>query len=100
MYQATRPLGRSALSMRHLYRGQFAKVFFFLAFLDALSRFLIKQLRNSGGPAFVGEILHDDGLLVSALTQDQGVPYFNFTAGFGAIAVDADFAAFDGFVGE
>ncbi len=57
-------------------------------------------LRQGGGNTAVAQILYGNEILLFAPPDGQNIPLFKVAAGLDPVAVELDFAAFDGITGE
>ncbi len=57
-------------------------------------------LRQRGGNTTVAQVLYRDQVFFITTPDGQAIPFFQAAAGFDPVAIDLDFAAFDGFTGK
>ena len=57
-------------------------------------------LRQRGGNTALAQVLYRDQVFFFTTPDGQAIPFFQATAGFNPVALDPDFATFDGFTGN
>jgi hypothetical protein len=57
-------------------------------------------LRQRGGNTTVAEVLYRDQVFFFTTPDGQAIPFFHAAARFDPVAIDLDFAAFDGITGK
>jgi hypothetical protein len=62
-----------------------------------LGKFLLRQ---RGGNTTLAQILYRDQVFFFTTPDGQAIPFFQAAAGFDPVAIDLDFAAFNGFAGK
>ncbi len=57
-------------------------------------------LRQRGGNTTLAQVLYCNQIFFFTTPDGQAIPFFQAAAGFDPVAIDLDFAAFDGFTGK
>jgi hypothetical protein len=90
----------SALMVRSCPVIQFPLLGYCLAAGYAIGVFGEFFLRQGSGNTTIAEVLYRDPVFFVTTPDGQVIPFFQAAAGFDPLAVDLDFATFDGFTGQ